>query len=174
MRQQLKNQIEQLQLDPDGWKGEVAKVVEQGLGGDRVDVRQLVIGVMDKVAGGSWMEFCCPSPCSARAAALEWPAKQGETAAEQVVEFGIRSIACGWEAHLRCLAQAVVVPKIDRCSRCLRCWPGPARLTDRPRDQQGPKTVILGAGLQSTACTGCRLKIPRKLLCSCAVSGHLR
>ena len=35
VRQQMQNQVEQLQLD--GWKGGVAKVVEKELGGGRVD-----------------------------------------------------------------------------------------------------------------------------------------
>ena len=39
----MQNQIEQLQLD--GWKGEIVKVVEQKLGEGRVDVRQLVISL---------------------------------------------------------------------------------------------------------------------------------
>ena len=81
VRQQLKHQVEQLQLD--GWKGEVSKVVEQELGEGRVDVRQLVIGVMDKVVGRELDGVLLPKPLLS-AAALEWPTKQGEIAAEQV------------------------------------------------------------------------------------------
>ena len=81
VRQQLKHQVEQLQLDV--WKGEVSKVVEQELGEGRVDVRQLVIGVMDKVVGRELDGVLLPKPLLS-AAALEWPTKQGEIAAEQV------------------------------------------------------------------------------------------
>ena len=81
VRQQMQNQIEQLQLD--GWKGEVAKVVEKELGEGRVDVRQLVIGVMDKVVGRELDGVLLPKPLLS-AAAVEWPTKQGEAAAKQM------------------------------------------------------------------------------------------
>ena len=81
VRQQMQNQIKQLQLD--GWKGEVAKVVEKELGEGRVDVRQLVIGVMDRVVGRELDGVLLPKPLLS-AATVEWPTKQGETAAKQM------------------------------------------------------------------------------------------
>ena len=84
VRQQMQNQIEQLQLD--GWKGEVAKVVEKELGEGRVDVRQLVIGVMDKVVGRELDGVLLPKPHQAllSTTTVEWPTKQGEAAAKQM------------------------------------------------------------------------------------------
>ena len=81
VRQQMQNQIEQLQLD--GWKDGVIKVVEQELGEGRVDVRRLVVGAVDSVVGREVGGVVLPKPLLS-AAAVEWPAKQGEAAAEQV------------------------------------------------------------------------------------------
>ena len=66
VRQQMKNKIEQLRLD--GWKGEVAKVVEKELGEGRVDVRRLVIGVMDGVVGRELDGVLLPKPLLSAAA----------------------------------------------------------------------------------------------------------
>ena len=77
----MQNQIEQLQLD--GWKDGVIKVVEQELGEGRVDVRRLVAGAVDSVVGREVGGVVLPKPLLS-AAAVEWPAKQEEGAAKQV------------------------------------------------------------------------------------------
>ena len=50
-------------------------------------------------------------------------------------------------------------------------WPVLEMQQQKGEQAVPPKTVL--RRLQSTACTGCRLKTPRQLLRSCAVSGHL-
>ena len=58
------------------------KVVEQELGEGRVDVRRLVAGAVDSVVGREVGGVVLPKPLLS-AAAVEWPAKQEEAAAEQ-------------------------------------------------------------------------------------------
>ena len=59
------------------------KVVEQELGEGRVDVRRLVAGAVDSVVGREVGGVVLPKPLLS-AATVEWPAKQGEAATEQV------------------------------------------------------------------------------------------
>jgi len=79
--EQLQVQMKQLLLQR--WKGEVVRAVQQGLGAGRVDVRQLVVGVVDAVVGKEVNGVVLPRP-KLRAEAQEWTSADQET---EVVEM---------------------------------------------------------------------------------------
>ena len=53
----LQESVQQLHLD--AWKGQIVRVVEQGLVAGRVDVRNLVAKAVDTIVGGEWVGWWC-------------------------------------------------------------------------------------------------------------------
>ena len=93
----LQESVQQLHLDT--WKGEIVRMVGEGLSAGRVDVRKLVIRAVDTVVGKEVDGVVMPRP-RLSVAVPEWTAVQvGGAAAKKAVLEGVEApkAPSGWE-----------------------------------------------------------------------------
>ena len=113
----LQESVQQLHLD--AWKGEIVRMVGEGLSTGRVDVRKLVIRAVDTVVGKEVDGVVMPRP-RLSVAVPEWTAVQvGGAAAKKAVLEGVEApkAPSGWEQSVaeRWLAVASRVA-VRRCN----------------------------------------------------------